>query len=200
VDTPTGRPALRVLIVDDNRDAADSLALLLDLRTPTPANPRPDFRYEVRVAYDGLDGLRVAREFAPDCVVSDIRMPGLDGYALARAVRRDPALAGVKLVALSAFTDAEHIRRATEAGFDYRLTKANDIKELLEVLGMIEAIKELAEKTRELAEQNVNLAGQTKGLIQEVKEDVAELKKDVAELKQDVKELKEEKENGEATG
>jgi len=185
------------LIVDDNRDAADSLALLLNLPNTTPANPKPDCRFDVRVAYDGLDGLKAAREFAPDCVVSDIKMPGLDGYALARAVRSDPALAGAKLVALSAFTDPEHVRRATEAGFDYRLTKASHIKELLEVLGMIEAIKELAEKTRKLAEQNVDLAGQTKELIQEVKEDVRELKKDVAELKQ---ELKEEKGKGSGDG
>jgi len=183
---------MRVLIVDDNHDAADTLAVLLELRTHAGASHLAQGRYEVRVAYDGIDGLRVAREFVPDCVVSDIRMPRLDGYGLARALRSEPALASVKLVALSAFTDAEHTRRATEAGFDYRLTKAGDLNELLEVLGMIEAIKQLAEKTRELAERNVDLAGQTKELLKEVKEDVRELKQDVAELKREVKELKEE--------
>jgi two-component system, OmpR family, response regulator len=178
------RPALRVLIVDDNHDAADTLALLLELRTHARAP------YKLRVAYDGIDGLRQAREFLPDCVISDIQMPGLDGYALAQALRADSALAGAKLIALSAFTNDEHIRRATEAGYDYRLTKASDLNELLEVLSMIEAIKELAEKTRQLTEQNVDLAGQTKELLQEVKEDMRELKQDVAELKQEVKELK----------
>lgn len=182
------RSPLRVLIVDDNRDAADSLAALLELLAAESARPRS--QCEVRVAYDGAEGLRVAREYVPDCLVSDIRMPGLDGYALARAVRGEPALTGVKLVALSAYTGTEHDRLATEAGFDYRLTKADHVKKLLEVLAVIEEIKELAERTRELAEQNVDLAGQTKELLKEVKEDVRELKQDVAELKEDVKELK----------
>ncbi len=181
----TVRPALRVLIVDDNCDAADTLAVLLQL----PAFAR-NLRCEVRVAYDGTTGFEVAREFVPDCLVSDIWMPGVDGYALARAVRAEPALASVKLVALSAYSDDEHARRAEAAGFDYRLTKASDLGELLEVLGMIEEIKELAERTRELSARNVDLAGQTKELIEEVREDVRELKQDVAELKHDVKELK----------
>jgi CheY-like chemotaxis protein len=185
VNPAEARPALRVLIVDDNRDAADALAMLL--RLPAPARGR---RYEVRVAYGGADGLLAAREFAPDCLVSDIGMPRLDGYALARAVRAEPALADVKLVAFTAYADDEHARRAAEAGFDYRLTKGDDLGELLEVLGMIEAIKELAERTRELSEKNVELAGQTKELIEEVKDEVRELKQDVAELKKDVKELK----------
>lgn len=182
-------PGLRVLIVDDNRDAADTLAVLLELYPRTSARSG---RFDIRVAYDGLEGLRSAREFVPDCVVADIRMPGMDGYALARAIRREPALAGATLVALSAFNDAEHTRLATEAGFDYRLTKAEDVKELLEVLRMIEEVKELAAKTQELAKQNVELAGQTKDLLQEVKDDVRELKQDVKELKQEVKGLKDE--------
>jgi two-component system, OmpR family, response regulator len=172
--------AIRVLIVDDNQDAADSLALLLGLRN-----------YEVRVAYNGLDGLRIARDYVPDCVISDISMPGLDGYALARAIRAEPSLAGMKLVALSAYSDDEHVRRVAEAGFDHRLTKAADTQELCEVLGMIEHIKELATKTQELARQNVSLAGETKDLLKEVKQDVKEVKQEVKELKQEVKELKE---------
>lgn len=183
------RPALRVLIVDDNRDAADSLAMLLNLGALLGG--APGARYDVRVAHDAAEALSEAREFVPDCLVSDIRMPGMDGYALARAVRAEPALAGVKLVALSAFSDTGHARLAAEAGFDYRLTKAGDIRELVEILSMIEAIKELAERTRELSARNVDLAGQTKELIEEVKEDVRSLKQDVAELKEDVKELKE---------
>jgi two-component system OmpR family response regulator len=198
VNTATARSPVRVLIVDDNQDAADSLAMLLEFHALAPGASHSGNQYEVRVAYDGIEGLRVAREFVPDCLVSDIQMPGLDGYALARAVRNEPALAKVKLVALSAFSDPEHIRRAAEAGFDYRLTKANHVQELLEVLKMIEEIKELATRTRELSEQNVDLAGQAKQLLQDVKEDVRELKQDVAELKQDVKELKDEHRDGAA--
>src|SRR5262245_21618150 len=172
------------------------LALLLELHPPTGKGSQLRSRCDVRVAYSGAEGLRIAREFVPDCVISDISMPDLDGYALAQAVRNDPVLAGVKLVALSAYSDAEHIRRANEAGFDYRLMKANEVEELLEVLAMMEEIKELATRTRELAEQNVDLAGQTKELIQEVKEEVQELKQDVAELKQDVKDLKDQRGDG----
>jgi two-component system OmpR family response regulator len=174
--------ALRILIVDDNHDAADSLAVLLEL-----------LHYEVRVAYAGLDGLLVARMFAPDCMLTDISMPGLNGYELARRVRAEPVLASVKLVALSAFTGDDHIRKATEAGFDYRLTKGCDLNTILEVLKMIEEIKHLATRTQELAHRNVELAGQTKDLIREVKEDVKEVKKEVKELKQEVKELREER-------
>lgn len=182
----TARP-LRVLIVDDNRDAADSLASLLGL-----------YQYEVQVAYGGAAGLRIAREFVPDCLISDIGMPGLDGYALARQVRADSLLAGTKLIALSAYSDDEHIRRTAEAGFDYRLTKAVSIVQLLEVLRMVEEIKKLAAKTQELAEQNVDLAGQTKELLQEVKEDIKEVKEDVRELKKEVKELKAELKDGDS--
>ncbi|VTR92984.1 multi-sensor hybrid histidine kinase : Chemotaxis protein CheY OS=Burkholderia glathei GN=BG61_10730 PE=4 SV=1: Response_reg [Gemmata massiliana] len=179
----TLRPAaLRVLVVDDNRDAADTLAMLLELR-----------RYEVRAAYNGTHGLRVAREWVPDCVISDIQMPELDGYALARAVRADPTLAETKLVALSAFSDAGHARRAADAGFDHQITKASDTQELLEVLTVIEEIKKLATQTQELAQQNVELAGQTKQLLREVKEEVKEVKQDVRELKHEVKELKDER-------
>lgn len=198
MDTADVRPLLRVLIVDDNHDAADSLAMLLEVHSSAGESSYSRKRYEVRVAYGGTEGLQAAREFVPDCLVSDIRMPRLDGYALARAIRSEPALAGVKLVALSAYSDAEHARRAEEAGFDYRLTKAGDVEKLLEVLAMVDEIKELAARTRDLAEHNVNLAGQTKELLQEVKNDVRELKKDVAELKQDVKELKNEHNNGSA--
>lgn len=178
-------PALRVLVVDDNVDAADSLTCLLEI-----------YQFEARAAYDGTDGLRVAREFVPDCLISDIKMPGLDGYALARAIRADPNLTNIKLVALSAYSGEEHARRAAEAGFDYRLTKATDAHKLLEVLRMIEDIKKLALKTQELAAQNVDLAGQTKDLLQEVKEDIKEVKQEVRELKNEVRELKSEREAG----
>lgn len=188
MDSASAPAELRVLIVDDNQDAADTLAVLLELRPRAGSAAR----IVVRVAYDGLEGLQTAREFEPDCVVSDVRMPGLDGYELARAIRAESALTRTKLVALSAFSGPDHDRRATAAGFDYRLTKAGDVGELMEVLRMIEEIKALASRTQDLARQNVALAGQTKELLQEVKEDVRELKQEVRELKQEVQELKDE--------
>lgn len=179
------RPTVRVLIVDDNHDGADSLAALLDL-----------FHFDVRVAYDGITGLRTVREYIPDCLIADIKMPGLDGYALARAVKADPALAGVKLVAMSAFADERHRRLAAEAGFEFTLTKAADPAELLEVLRMIEDIKGLAVETQRLALQNVELAGQTKELLQEVKADIKEVKQEVKELKKEVQNLKDDLDPG----
>ena len=171
---------LRVLIVDDNHDAADSLAWLVELSG-----------HEVRVAYDALIGLDVAQAFSPDCVFSDINMPGLDGYGLAQRFKSDPVLARAKLVAISGYNDQEHVRKTFEAGFDYRLTKGCDPGEVMEVLAMIEEIKHLATKTQELTRQNVELASQTKDLLREVKDDIKEVKQEVKELKQEVKDLKE---------
>lgn len=173
--------ALRVLIVDDNQDAADSLASLLEV-----------YNHVVQVAYDGEAALSIAQSFGPDCLFADIRMPGIDGYDLARHVRQIPTLESVKLIAMSAFSDDDHVRKATEAGFDYRLTKGCGLEEVLEVLKMIAEIKKLALKTQDLAELNVHLAGQTKELLREVKEDVKEVKQEVKALKQEVQELRNE--------
>src|SRR3954452_8917386 len=105
VNTVIARHRLRILIVEDHRDAADTLAILLNL-----------WGHEVRVAYDGHAGLQAAREWVPDCLISDISMPGMDGYELARQVRQDEAIGSTKLIALSAFSDAEHARKVLEAG------------------------------------------------------------------------------------
>src|SRR5262245_35005774 len=104
------RNRLHVLVVDDNRDAADSLCLLLRL-----------WGYDCRVAYDGAAGLRAACDYQPDCWLLDIAMPGLDGYTLARRVRAQPSLVRAKLVALTAYSDETHVRRSQEAGFDLHL-------------------------------------------------------------------------------
>jgi CheY-like chemotaxis protein len=107
---PTGqRP---VLVVDDNHDAANSLAILLRLKGN-----------EVRVANDGPAALRAVANRRPDLIFLDIGMPGMDGYEVARRVRQDPALAGVLLVALTGWGQEEDRRRTTEAGFDVHLVK-----------------------------------------------------------------------------
>lgn len=185
---------MRILIVDDNRDAADSLATLVELWGHAP-----------RVAYDGHDGLAAACEQYPDCLILDINMPRIDGYTLARLVRQR-GLERVKLVALSANSDAAHVRRVEEAGFDYRLTKPADLNELERMLKMVESILRLAEKTEQLAKKNVAiterteqladrnaaLAGETKQLLEEVKEELKEIKEDVKEVKGDVQNIKDE--------
>jgi CheY-like chemotaxis protein len=174
----------RVLIVDDNRDAADSLACLLEIG-----------QREVRVAYDGESGLRMAREFVPHCLISDVRMPGMDGYDLARQIRSDPKLAEVKLIALSGFRDSTHNRLSSQAGFDFQVTKGTHLRELMEIIVMIDEIKELATRTQQLAQQNVELAGQTRELLMEVHEEVQEVRQDIKELKQEMKELKKDQGN-----
>jgi len=178
------------LIVDDNRDAADSLAELLRL-----------WGHATSVAYDGAAGLAAAVSQRPDCLLLDINMPYLDGYQVARTVRRQAGLEGVKLIAVSALIDAN---RAAEAGFDYRLTKPADPTELEGALAMIGRIMQLAGRTEELARQNAEAAaraeaitlqaaavvGETRDLLREVKEDLKEVKHEVRDLKDEIREVK----------
>jgi len=172
--------AFRVLVVDDNHDAADSLCALLVV-----------WGYDYRVAYDGPTGLALAQSYQPDCLLLDIGLPGMDGYTLARRIREQPGLEGAKLVALTAYSDEAHTRRAQEAGFDYRLTKPADPSEIERLLTMLNRVMELASRTEELARVNVTLAGEAKDLLREVKEDIREVKQEVKELKEDIREVKE---------
>jgi PAS domain S-box-containing protein len=102
----------RVLIADDNRDASDSLAMLLEA-----------VGHEVRVAYDGIAALSIARTFRPEMVLLDIDMPGLDGYAVAKALRGEPWGADLTIVAITGWGNEKDRRRALAAGFDLHLTK-----------------------------------------------------------------------------
>ncbi|HYG68072.1 MAG TPA: ATP-binding protein, partial [Anaeromyxobacteraceae bacterium] len=114
----------RILVVEDNADAADTLRQVLELDG-----------HAVEVAGDGVSGLARARVFEPDLVLSDLGLPGdMDGYAFARAVRADPTLAGIPLVALSGYARAEDCRRAREAGFDEHLAKPLPLDALRAVL------------------------------------------------------------------
>ncbi len=105
----------RVLIVEDNLDAADSLAAFLQM-----------IGHQVAVAYDGPSGVERALGFAPEVVLCDIDLPGLDGYAVAAALRKEPALRGAYLVAMTGYGQADDKRRAKETGFDAHLTKPTD--------------------------------------------------------------------------
>lgn len=116
---------LRVLIVEDNRDTADSLATLLQM-----------CGYEASTAYDGPSGLRAARALRPDCIVLDIGLPGLDGYTVAGRVRQDEALRAATLIAVTAYPDEG---RALASGFDYHLTKPASLAALVEVLRKLPA-------------------------------------------------------------
>jgi len=105
---------VRVLVADDNRDAADSLQRVLAL-----------YGHEVRVAYDGASALRIGQEFRPRVAVLDIAMPGSDGYEVAREMRRQQGR-NVTIVALTGWGHENDRRRALEAGFDHHIVKPVD--------------------------------------------------------------------------
>ena len=104
----------RVLIADDNFDAADTAAMIL----------RIDGRYDVHVVYGGFEAVEEARAFQPDLVILDINMPVMDGYQAAALLRQEqPAGRSRILVALSGRTQHEDVERARLAGFDHHLAK-----------------------------------------------------------------------------
>jgi CheY-like chemotaxis protein len=102
----------RILVVEDNRDSAYSLCLLLELSG-----------HEVAVAYSGHDGVRAAEQCRPDVVLCDIGLPGLDGYGVARKLRDNPTTAQARLIAVTAYGRDEDRRRSHEAGFELHLVK-----------------------------------------------------------------------------
>jgi PAS domain S-box-containing protein len=115
----------RVLVVDDNRDAAESLGMLLELEG-----------CQVSVAYDGRQALEVLDVFNPDIALLDIGMPNMDGYELARRIRATQRGRSIVLVALTGWGQAEDKKRAADAGFDEHLTKPVDPELLTRVLDL----------------------------------------------------------------
>jgi CheY-like chemotaxis protein len=118
----------RVLVVDDNHDAADSLAMILGL-----------LGAEVQVARSGVQALEVFDGYAPSVVLMDIGMPGMNGYEVARALRGRPAGQRTTLVALTGWGQAEDRRLAREAGFDHHLVKPAELDSLQNLLASIES-------------------------------------------------------------
>ena len=114
---------LRILVVDDNVDAADSLAKLLRLGG-----------HQIRIAYDGTAALEAAETFRPQAVVLDLGLPGIDGYEVARRLREDGANSATLLIALSGYGRQEDIDRSGEVGFDHHLVKPVDYEALLRIL------------------------------------------------------------------
>ena len=106
------RPATRVLVVDDNRDAAETLSAVLG-----------QLGHEALVANDGHQALRMMAGFQPQVVFLDLGMPGMSGYEVAEAIRREPRYAGVHLVALTGWGGEADRERTARAGFDRHLTK-----------------------------------------------------------------------------
>jgi CheY-like chemotaxis protein len=147
--------SLRLLVVDDNRDAADSLGIVLSMR-----------EHDVRVCYDADGALRTARAFAPDMMMIDLGMPRCDGLQLARLVRQEKALSDTILVAISGYAGAGIEDQARAAGYQHYLLKPIDFPLLLWLLkeararlrqsseecrGLVDEIAEMARRQSEIA-------------------------------------------------
>jgi CheY-like chemotaxis protein len=123
--SPAAPPAvqMRILVVDDNVDAGESLAMILRF-----------LGADVRVAHDGYQALAMLAAFPASVVLLDIGMPGIDGYETARRIRAQFQERPISLVALSGWGQEEDRRRATEAGFDHHLIKPAEIPALQSLL------------------------------------------------------------------
>jgi CheY-like chemotaxis protein len=115
VMTPPAALKRRILVVDDNTDAAESLAALLAING-----------HETRLAHDGWQAMAEAKAFRPDVMFLDIGMPALDGHETARRIRQEPWGKDIVLVALTGWGQSEDRRRSKEAGFNHHLVKPAD--------------------------------------------------------------------------
>jgi PAS domain S-box-containing protein len=111
-ESPAPSPVARILVVDDNRDSADSLGMLLQL-----------LGHDIRAAYDGVEAVQAAAAFRPDMMLLDIGLPKMSGYEVARRIRQHDWGKRVRLIAMTGWGQEEDKRRAFEAGFDHHLTK-----------------------------------------------------------------------------
>jgi CheY-like chemotaxis protein/two-component sensor histidine kinase len=120
---PAPGHALKLLVVDDNIDAAQSIGMVLQTLGHT-----------TRLAHDGETALKVAREFVPDAVLLDIGLPVANGFQVAKWMREDPALRNVLLVALTGYGHDADKLRTEQAGFDYHLVKPVDFAKVESIL------------------------------------------------------------------
>ena len=120
-------PSLRILVVDDNRDAADSLAMLLR----TSGN-------DIRTAYDGAEAVQLANDFEPEVVLLDIGLPNMDGHEVAQRIRQEPWGRRTCLIAVTGWSDEADRARSRAAGFDHHLVKPLDTSHLAQLLGSVE--------------------------------------------------------------
>ncbi len=119
-------PGRRILVVDDNRDAAHSLAIILGMAG-----------HETRTAHDGLEAVQAVATFRPEVVLLDIGLPKMNGYEAARHIRQQPGGKGMALIALTGWGQEEDKRKALEAGFDHHLTKPVGAAALEKLLALI---------------------------------------------------------------
>jgi len=124
---PTG-PSLRVLVVDDNVDAAQSLGLLLE-----------ESGHNVQTAYDGPTALEIAFAHRPNVVLLDIGLPGIDGFEVAKRLRQRADFSSVVLVAMTGYGQVTDKQRSQEAGFNHHLVKPANFGKVLQILATVPA-------------------------------------------------------------
>jgi CheY-like chemotaxis protein len=127
---------LRILVVDDNRDAASTLAMLLKM-----------MGNDVRTAHDGYDAVRAASEFYPHVVLLDIGLPKMNGYQVARTIREEPWGRRIILIAVTGWGQDEDKRKSEEAGFDWHMVKPVDPQALMKLLADLDVGKASATKS-----------------------------------------------------
>jgi PAS domain S-box-containing protein len=128
VEEPPQPPRRRILVVDDNRDSAESLAMLLTI-----------FGHDVNTAHDGLEAIEAAQRLRPEVVLLDIGLPQLNGYEVSRHIRNQPWGKDLTLVALTGWGQEEDRNRSREAGFDAHMIKPVDQDALLSLLSSLPA-------------------------------------------------------------
>jgi two-component system, chemotaxis family, CheB/CheR fusion protein len=124
VAPPSPSRSVRVLITDDNRDSAESMAMLLTA-----------MGHEARTVHDGPQALQLVKTFSPEVIFLDIGLPhGMNGYELARRLRRHPALERALLVAMTGYGQEEDRQKSMAAGFDHHLVKPADLADIARLL------------------------------------------------------------------
>lgn len=118
------KPRRRVLVVDDNVDAADTLKMLLELEG-----------HDVHAAYGAVEALEMARRLLPEVVFLDIGLPEMDGYEVARRIRAASAGRALQLIALTGYGQSNDKKRSMAAGFDVHLVKPVTLETLAEAVG-----------------------------------------------------------------
>jgi CheY-like chemotaxis protein len=114
---------LRILVVDDNVDAAETLCTILEM-----------WGHEAHVAYNGQEALKLLPTIEPQTALLDIGLPGMNGYELAKAIRALPQSQSVFLVAITGYGDASAREHSLQAGFDHHMTKPVDLEALQALL------------------------------------------------------------------
>ena len=118
------RPPRRILVVDDNRDSASTLSMIL-----------VHWGHEVRTEFDGEAAIATSEAFRPEVILLDIGLPKLDGYEVCRRISKEPWSEGITVIALTGWGQDEDKARAREAGFQHHLVKPVDFSKLQELIG-----------------------------------------------------------------